>query len=53
VSQSVRVWHTTILDKAGIADYDSVIGYFAQTMVKDLRLFCCVNSRMLGITGQS
>jgi type III restriction enzyme len=30
--------HTTILDTAGIADYSSVIGYFAQTMMKDLRL---------------
>ena len=30
--------HTTILDTAGIADYRSVIGYFAQTMMKDLRL---------------
>ena len=32
------VTHTTILDTAGIADYRSVIGYFAQTMMKDLRL---------------
>ena len=30
--------HTTILDTAGIADYRSVIGYFAQTLMKDLRL---------------
>ena len=30
--------HTTILDTAGIADYRSVIGYFAQTIMKDLRL---------------
>jgi type III restriction enzyme len=33
-----RVTHTTILDTAGIADYHSVIGYFTQTMMKDLRL---------------
>src|SRR3990170_3126645 len=33
-----EVAHTTILDTAGIADYHSVIGYFAQTMMKDLRL---------------
>ncbi len=33
-----EVTHTTILDTAGIADYRSVIGYFAQTMMKDLRL---------------
>jgi len=33
-----EVTHTTILDTAGIADYSSVIGYFAQTMMKDLRL---------------
>jgi type III restriction enzyme len=32
------VTHTTVLDTAGIADYRSVIGYFAQTMMKDLRL---------------
>ena len=32
------VTHTTILDTAGVADYRSVIGYFAQTMMKDLRL---------------
>jgi type III restriction enzyme len=30
--------HKTILDTAGVADYRSVIGYFAQTMMKDLRL---------------
>jgi type III restriction enzyme len=30
--------HTTILDTAGVADYRSVIGYFAQTIMKDLRL---------------
>ncbi|MDZ4185267.1 MAG: DEAD/DEAH box helicase family protein [Desulfuromonadales bacterium] len=33
-----EVTHTTILDQAGIADYRSVIGYFAQTTMKDLRL---------------
>ena len=33
-----EVTHTTILDTAGIADYRSVIGYFTQTMMKDLRL---------------
>jgi type III restriction enzyme len=32
------VTHTTILDTAGVADYRSVIGYFAQTIMKDLRL---------------
>jgi type III restriction enzyme len=33
-----EVTHTTMLDTAGIADYRSVIGYFAQTLMKDLRL---------------
>ena len=33
-----EVTHTTILDTAGAADYRSVIGYFAQTIMKDLRL---------------
>jgi len=33
-----EVTHTTILDTAGIANYRSVIGYFAQTIMKDLRL---------------
>jgi type III restriction enzyme len=33
-----EVTHTTILDTAGIADYRSAIGYFAQTIMKDLRL---------------
>jgi len=33
-----EVTHTTILDGAGIADYRSVIGYFARTIMKDLRL---------------
>jgi hypothetical protein len=27
-----------ILDTAGVADYRSVIGYFAQNIMKDLRL---------------
>ena len=30
--------HTTILDTAGVADYRSVIGYFARTIMKELRL---------------
>lgn len=33
-----EVTHTTLLDTAGIADYRSVIGYFTQTIMKDLRL---------------
>ena len=33
-----EVTHSTIRDTAGIADYRSVIGYFAQTVMKDLRL---------------
>jgi type III restriction enzyme len=33
-----EVTHTTILDTAGVADYRSVIGYFSQTIMKDLRL---------------
>jgi type III restriction enzyme len=33
-----EVAHTTILDTAGVADYRSVIGYFAQTIMKELRL---------------
>jgi type III restriction enzyme len=33
-----QITHTTILDSTGIADYRSVIGYFAQTIMKDLRL---------------
>ncbi len=33
-----EVTHTTILDTAGVADYRSVIGFFARTMMKDLRL---------------
>ena len=33
-----EVTHITILDTAGVADYRSVIGYFAQTIMKDLGL---------------
>jgi len=33
-----EITHTTILDTAGIADYRSVIGYFAQTIMRELRL---------------
>ena len=33
-----EITHTTIMDTAGVADYRSVIGYFAQTIMKDLRL---------------
>lgn len=33
-----EVTHTTQMDSAGVADYRSVIGYFAQTLMKDLRL---------------
>lgn len=36
---SGEVTHTTILDTAGIADYRSVIGYFAKVVMKELRLF--------------
>jgi len=35
---SGEITHTTILDTAGIADYRSVIGYFAQTIMRELRL---------------
>ena len=30
--------HRTVMDSAGIADYRSVLGYFAQTIMKDLKL---------------
>lgn len=30
--------HTTSLDAAGVADYRSVLGYFAQTIMKEMRL---------------
>lgn len=33
-----EVTHTTILNSAGIADYQNVIGYFVQTIMKELRL---------------
>ena len=33
-----EITHATILDSAGVADYRSVIGYFAQVIMKDLRL---------------
>ncbi len=32
------VVHTTFLDTAGVADYRSAMGYFAQTIMRDLRL---------------
>jgi type III restriction enzyme len=35
---SGEITHTTILDSAGVADYRSVVGYFAQTIMKELRL---------------
>lgn len=34
-----EVTHTTVLDGAISTDYRSVIGYFAQTILKDLRLY--------------
>ena len=33
-----EITHTTILDTAGVADYRSVLGYFTQTIMKELRL---------------
>ncbi len=33
-----EITHTTILDTAGVADYRSVIGFFAQSIMRDLRL---------------
>ena len=33
-----EVTHSTILDTAGVADYRNVIGYFARTIMKELRL---------------
>ena len=33
-----EVRHTTTLDKAGVADYRSVVAYFARTVMKELRL---------------
>jgi type III restriction enzyme len=32
------ITHTTILDTAGVADYRNVIGYFSQTIMRDLCL---------------
>ena len=34
-----EITHTTMLDSAGVGDYRSVIGYFAQVIMKELRLF--------------
>ena len=33
-----EIAHTTMLDSAGFADYHSVVGYFAQSIMRDLRL---------------
>ena len=33
-----EVTHTTVLDGSGVADYRSTLGYFAETIRKDLRL---------------
>ena len=33
-----EVTHRTVMDSAGIADYRSALGYFAQTIMKDLKL---------------
>lgn len=33
-----KITHTTILDTTGIADYRNVIGYFARTIMRELRL---------------
>jgi type III restriction enzyme len=33
-----QITHTTTLDSAGIADYRSVIGYFARTLIDELHL---------------
>lgn len=33
-----EVTHTTVMDRNGVADYRSVVGYFAETICKDLRL---------------
>ena len=33
-----EITHTTILDSAGLIDFTSVIGYFTQVIMKDLRL---------------
>lgn len=36
-----EITHTTVLDTAGVADYRNVLGYFAQTVMKELRLVSC------------
>ena len=33
-----EVTHTTVMDSAGVADYRSVLGYFAQTIMRGLKL---------------
>lgn len=33
-----EITHTTVLDSAGIADFRSVVAYFARTLMKELRL---------------
>ncbi len=33
-----QIAHTTTLDGAGVADYRSVVGYFARTILRELRL---------------
>ena len=33
-----EVTHTTVMDSNGVADYRSVVGYFAETIRKDLRI---------------
>lgn len=33
------ITHTTVLDSAGLADFQSVIGFFAQSIMRELRLF--------------
>lgn len=33
-----EISHTTILDSTGVADYRSVVGYFAKTIMKELHL---------------
>ena len=33
-----EVTHTTVIDSAGVADYRNALGYFAQTIMKELKL---------------
>ena len=33
-----EIAHTTVLDSTGVPDYRNVLGYFARTLMKDLRL---------------